>query len=91
MEHVDIYAVGLVRDIHTLDSHLANPKHWTRSAAWRTFRRSVARSWRRRSYWNGYLAEPYDWPAGLRRCGSGWTRGRALRSLHDQMRKAAQR
>lgn len=33
---------------------------------------------------NGYLAEPTPWPQdrSLRRCGSGWTRRRALRSLH---------
>jgi hypothetical protein len=88
MERIDIYPVGFIRDVGTLDAHLANPKRWSRRAAWRTFSRAVARSWRRRNYWNGYLAEPYDWPVGLRRCGSGWTRGRALRSLHTQMRKA---
>jgi hypothetical protein len=40
----------------------------------------IRRHWRRRSTWNGYLAEPTVdilWT----RCGHGWTKGRALRSL----------
>ncbi|MER5608267.1 hypothetical protein AB0F93_03420 [Micromonospora tulbaghiae] len=31
---------------------------------------------------NGYLAEPTPFPAELTRCGSGWTRKRAVASLH---------
>lgn len=37
---------------------------------------------------NGYLAEPVNWPRGLTRCGSGWTKGRALRSLERQSRRS---
>jgi hypothetical protein len=43
-----------------------------------------SRDWRAlKSTFNGYLAEPYHWPQDgtLTRCGSGWTRRRALRSL----------
>ena len=70
------------------------PPSWTwrlRNArsSLRHARRSVARHIRRRQWrdlkndFNGFLAEPDPWPdgIGLTRCGSGWTRGRALRSL----------
>lgn len=51
-----------------------------------------ARNWRAlKNAFNGYLAEPVAFPAGLRRCGSGWTKKRALRSLARHARKAANR
>jgi hypothetical protein len=54
-----------------------------RRHAWRHAR---ARQWRElKQTFNGYLAEPYDWPPGLRRCGSGWTRNRALRDLERRI------
>lgn len=39
--------------------------------------------WRRQSFWNGYLAEPVWGEQGpsWTRCGTGWTRRRALASL----------
>lgn len=55
------------------------------SRVWRHNVRHVrARDWHAlKNTFNGYLAEPYVWPedGSLRRCGSGWTRARALRSL----------
>jgi hypothetical protein len=42
------------------------------------------RNWRAlKNTFNGYMAEPTPWPdgIGLTRCGSGWTKARALRSL----------
>ncbi len=52
-----------------------------------TFVRYVrSRKWRElRNFFNGYLCEPTPFPAGLRRCGSGWTRNRARRSLDRQL------
>lgn len=48
----------------------------------RGFWSTLRRSWRRRSYWNGFLAEPVDLPDDAwTRCGHGWTRRRALRDL----------
>lgn len=48
-----------------------------------SFLRNLPRQARRRSYWNGYLAEPEppfpDW--AWTRCGHGWTKARARRSL----------
>lgn len=43
-----------------------------------------ARNWRAlKNAFNGYLAEPYEFPPGdyRRCCGTGWTKARALRSL----------
>lgn len=44
--------------------------------AWRVLWNGQRR-WRRRSAWNGFLAEA----EGVGHCGHGWTRKRALRSL----------
>lgn len=45
-------------------------------------RQIKARKWRDlKNTFNGYLAEPYDFPARMTRCGSGWTRAGAMRSL----------
>jgi hypothetical protein len=45
--------------------------------------------WRQaRMHLNGYMAEPKQWPEGLERCGTGWTRSRALDSLGREMAKA---
>jgi len=46
------------------------------------------RDWRAlKNTFNGYLAEPTEFPAGeyRRRCGTGWTKRRALRSLQRRM------
>lgn len=71
---IDVYPVGFYRDIRGL-LMAARIGHW-----WdiRYQVRWIARSWRRRSYWNGYLAE-VSHPTVL--CGHGWTRRRALLSL----------
>lgn len=52
-------------------------------AAWRTTRRHIRqRQWHElRQTFNGYLAEPEPFPDGLTRCGRGWTRRAAVRSL----------
>jgi hypothetical protein len=67
MQEVDIYAVGLLRDLKSWRSG-----RWTFLEFFGWFRKS----WTRKSYWNGYLAES-DSKA---RCGTGWTKSRALNS-----------
>ena len=79
MSEVRIYPVGLFRDLIALR---------TRRFTARTFTRWFRRSWRRRSYWNGYLAEhvgnlPHT------RAGHGWTKRRALRDLHRHLAEVA--
>jgi hypothetical protein len=73
---VDIYPVGLLADL----KHFRGD-WWVRGrrVAVARFVRSVRRSWRRRSYWNGYLAE-VDLPIATR-CGRGWTKVRARLDL----------
>lgn len=46
-----------------------------------TLRRNV----RRRKAWHGYHAEPTKMPPELERIGTGWTRRRALASLHREL------
>jgi hypothetical protein len=89
MPDVDIYPVGLLRDL----KHLRG-RWWTigRRAAVRRFARQFASSWRRRLYWNGYLAETDL--ACARRCGHGWTKMRARLDLARhvaQMERTARR
>jgi len=88
---VNVYPVGIGRDL----------RGWwlgtqARQVTIRRIRRSVGRrvaecEWHAlKCYLNGYLAEPGDEvsQAGLRRCGRGWTKRQALRSLRRRMRKA---
>lgn len=45
-------------------------------------RQARRREWRDlRNTFNGYLAEPTPFPERMTRCGSGWTKKRAMRSL----------
>jgi hypothetical protein len=84
---VDVYPVGALDDLIHLRGIL-------RRYGWRAARSRVRfilttltrrvrrRQWRAvKNYFNGYLAEPAPFPDGMRRCGSGWTHRRALRSL----------
>lgn len=82
-EHVDIYPVGLLRD-------LKHFRAWRRESlqyAIGRLRRSMRMGrWRRRSYYNGYLAES---SANVPRCGHGWTRRRALIDLQRAKNETA--
>lgn len=97
---IDVYAVGVLYDLIILGRAIRRRDgrairwalgclgrrsrllwDWARVGNWRAVKNSF----------NGYLAEPVAFPAGLRRCGSGWTRKRALRSLARHARKAANR
>lgn len=53
--------------------------------------RRIPGMWRRRSAWNGYLAEPVGVPADhFRRSGHGWTRRRALADLNRHLREVSE-
>ncbi len=72
------------KPIHPVRWRLGNAR-----AALRGIPRAVGRHIRKRQWrelkndFNGYLAEPYHWPedGSLTRCGTGWTKARAMRSL----------
>lgn len=95
---VDIYPVGVLRDL--IDAkNAARTGRWgharwaVRRAVQTALRNVKRRKWRelRQHLLNGYLAEPREWPLRLRRCGSGWTRARALRDLQRRVRRAERR
>jgi hypothetical protein len=83
---IDVYPVGVFADIKTW---AGNPD---RTAAHRRLARDIRRALHRRTWrrylLNGFLAEPRDWPEGLKRCGTGWTRCRALRDLQRRTDRA---
>jgi hypothetical protein len=82
---VDVYPVGLLadlqRDWRMVTKLRKRPIYVARRL--RYLRERIARrEWRAvKNTFNGYLAEPAEWPDGLTRCGSGWTRRRALSDL----------
>lgn len=75
---VDVYPVGILEAFkhHRVRSELRHLKRHFRERDWNAIRNSF----------NGYLAEPREWPDGLRRCGSGWTKLRAMADLERRMR-----
>lgn len=77
---VVIYPVGMLSDLQRRRFRVATRRllEMIRDGRWRALKNAF----------NGYLAEPSQWPSGLRRCGSGWTHGRALASLEHYARKA---
>lgn len=91
---VDVYPVGLLADLRLI-GRLLNPLTTPGiplTGRYRGIRRTIRNiraAPRRRSAWNGYLAEPRAFPAHMTRCGHGWTRRRALHDLnqHHQGRR----
>jgi hypothetical protein len=44
------------------------------------------RNWRAvKNMFNGWMYEPSPWPEAARRCGTGWTRTRAVRSFYRHL------
>lgn len=98
-EKIDVYPVGLFMDVRNLrglwrHKRSGEPGSPLEVSFWRSVRRRLgyplrqmrAGEWRAvRMYFNGYLAEPTPWPDGLVRCGSGWTKHRAIASLRRQL------
>lgn len=80
MDEVDVYPVGLLLDLGTFGRTVRlHPERRRQSAA--CLVRWFRAGWLRRSYWNGYLAEPLTHATDWTRCGHGWTRRRALADL----------
>lgn len=99
---VDIYPVGWLAVLLRLRrayaagfpaEHRQEARTHARGAVRYQLRRNVeqirAGKWRGlKNTLSGYLAEPTPFPAGVRRCGSGWTKRRAGRSLDRQLADA---
>lgn len=77
---IETYPVGFLRDLRNAR---ALWRAGRRRGTVRTLAHWIRDSWRRRSYWNGYLAEWHYKPAGVQgsMCGHGWTRRKALANL----------
>lgn len=77
--NVDVYPVGFLHDALFLARTVQRDRQGAHIMfAWRKLVRGFKTDWRRRSYWNGYLAEHST--AGTR-AGHGWTHDRAMRDL----------
>ncbi|MGK5677486.1 hypothetical protein [Actinoplanes sp. URMC 104] len=96
---IDVYPVGWLKELQLFRRALHAGPDARRWAAGRLRRqaRSNLRHIRRRQWrdlkntFNGYLAEPYEFPAGVTCCGTGWTRARARRDLDRLVRAAGAR
>lgn len=94
---IDIYPVGWLATVQRMWRYLTcaelaghRRQAWSElRKAWRyTAYQARRRNWRAvKNAFNGYLAEPEEFPLGdyRRRCGSGWTKRRALRSLNRRL------
>lgn len=84
---ITVYPVGILWDLLHLRVRLPRQPRGHRWRFLRAVVRQMLRQARRRSYWNGYLAEVNYPPAGIitTRCGSGWTKRRAARDLGLQL------
>ncbi len=74
---VNVYRVGVLADLFRLRRSITHAPWVHKRKGITSALRSIRRHWRRRSAWNGYLAEASDLP----RAGHGWTKRRALRDL----------
>ena len=90
MADINVYPVGLLRDLRQFARGRARRRVRRLLRALRyPFRQARDGNWRAvRNYFNGYLAEPYTMPPGVTRCGSGWTRRRALADWGAQVAAA---
>jgi hypothetical protein len=89
VNEIDIYAVGLLRDLQMFVHSPQSLRRRWRSLRYRivrgVFDRIRQRKWRAlRNYFNGYLAEHQS--RGTR-CGHGWTRGRAYNDLMRHLKE----
>lgn len=88
MTTVDVYPVGMLSSLQRAYNTAFHGRLWA-NAFWvlrlafrRLWRNIRAGNWREvKNTFNGYLAEPTPFPEHMTRCGSGWTKKRALRSL----------
>jgi hypothetical protein len=94
MDRIDVYPVGLLaalQEAWRILIRLRRPAKALQRVRWqvRYLVTQVRRgNWRAvKNTFNGYLAEPRTFPPGdyVRRCGTGWTKARALRSLERRL------
>lgn len=89
-----VYPVGLWRDWRQYRASPPRRRRAGRAAVRRSVATPVRYAWRgewrqAKNHLNGWLAEPDPFPPQLVRCGSGWTRRRALRDLDRRLARTA--
>jgi hypothetical protein len=87
-----VYPVGLLRDWRQYRRSPPGRRRAGRAAVRRSLacpvRHACHGEWRAAKNWlNGWLAEPDPFPPRLVRCGSGWTRRRALADLDRRLQR----
>ncbi len=91
---IDIYPVGVLK---TLQYCISAVKHGEYRIARNRFKYQLKTLWRHikgrrwhtlKCQFNGYLCELTPWPEDVKRCGSGWTKMRAIKSMIKQVDKA---
>lgn len=95
--HPDIYPVGALASLLMI-RRAVRDRRWSIVKHYIQRERQTLRRYRRNREWqnlknhfNGYLCEPTPFPVGVTRCGSGWTKRRAARSMDRQILKAEAR
>jgi hypothetical protein len=85
---VDIYPVGVLTEL--IRGRRTKQYRASLRNIIRVIKRDVEyRKWHAlKSSFNGFLAEPDVMPGKLTRCGSGWTRKRALKDLQRRVNKS---
>lgn len=85
--NVDLYAVGLLANLRMLKAYFKTgvDRKWVRHHFWYSLRHN----WRRKNFYNGWMAEPKDSSIPFKRCGTGWTRARAIRRLGSEISRAS--
>jgi hypothetical protein len=85
---VDIYPVGVLTEL------IRGNRTKEYRTSLRSIRRTIKREFKNRDWhalkssFNGFLAKPDVMPGKLTRCGSGWTRRRALKDLQRRVNKS---
>lgn len=86
---ISVYPVGFMSEVLALRAALRRKAGASsvKTFVWRWHLRRFREQWRKRAYWNGFLAEVDYPPEGLthNRCGRGWTRRAAARDLGYQL------
>lgn len=82
----ELYCVGWLaalrhprgRRARALKRELRYCVSWAKKGNWRAVRKTF----------NGWMYEPIPWPQEARRCGTGWTKSRAVRRFYRDLHKA---
>lgn len=87
LDEREVYKVGFLKDLSFYLTFRRTPVGRFEHRARNSFIYWLKRCWKRKSYWNGFLAEPSEWPEGLATCGHGWTKQRAMKKINKYCKR----